>query len=46
LAILHQGRLRAVGAVKDLLGQYQMNLEQVFLHLVGCDRGKEGAVCG
>ncbi|MCX8156944.1 MAG: ABC transporter ATP-binding protein [Verrucomicrobiae bacterium] len=43
VAILHQGRLRAVGAVKDLLGQYQMNLEQVFLHLVGFSEPKEVA---
>lgn len=43
VAILHQGRLRAAGAVKDLLGQYQMNLEQVFLHLVGVANGKEAA---
>lgn len=45
VAILHKGRLRAVGAVKELLGQYQMNLEQVFLHLVGYAE-KEEAACG
>lgn len=46
VAILHRGRLRAEGGVQELLGRYQMNLEQVFLHLVGYTEEKEAATCG
>jgi ABC-2 type transport system ATP-binding protein len=35
IAILHQGRLRVEGRVDDLIRQYQSNLEQVFLKIVG-----------
>ncbi len=35
VAILCQGELRAVGRVQDLTAQHGMNLEQVFLKLVG-----------
>ena len=36
VAILHQGRLKAEGRVNDLLQKYQMNLEQIFLQIIGC----------
>jgi ABC-2 type transport system ATP-binding protein len=35
VAILHQGKLRVEGRVNDLLNQYQANLEQIFLRIVG-----------
>jgi len=35
VAILHQGQLKMEGKVSDLLSQYQMNLEQVFLTIIG-----------
>lgn len=35
VAILHQGKLRVEGHVEDLLKQYQTNLEQIFLRIVG-----------
>ena len=35
VAILHQGELKVEGRVSDLVKQYQCNLEQVFLKVVG-----------
>ena len=35
VAILHQGELKVEGRVSDLVNQYQCNLEQVFLKIVG-----------
>lgn len=35
VAILHQGELKVEGRVADLINQYQCNLEQVFLKVVG-----------
>ncbi|MFO1487731.1 MAG: ABC transporter ATP-binding protein [Verrucomicrobiota bacterium] len=35
VAILHQGQLRIEGRVNDLVKQYQCNLEQLFLKVVG-----------
>src|SRR5215469_4430700 len=35
VAILHQGELKVQGRVSDLIKQYQCNLEQVFLKVVG-----------
>jgi ABC-2 type transport system ATP-binding protein len=35
VAILHQGELKVEGRVSDLVNQYQTNLEQVFLKVVG-----------
>ena len=35
VAILHQGELKVEGRVSDLVQQYQCNLEQVFLKVVG-----------
>jgi ABC-2 type transport system ATP-binding protein len=35
VAILHQGELKVEGRVNDLIQQYQCNLEQVFLKVVG-----------
>jgi ABC-2 type transport system ATP-binding protein len=35
VAILHQGELKVQGRVSDLVNQYQTNLEQVFLKVVG-----------
>ena len=35
VAILHQGELKAEGAVADLVRQYQLHLEQIFLQVVG-----------
>jgi hypothetical protein len=32
---LHEGRLRVAGAVHDLVKQYQCNLEQIFLKIIG-----------
>jgi len=35
VAILHQGELKIEGRVQDLVSQYQCNLEQLFLKMVG-----------
>src|SRR5665213_1454005 len=35
VAILHEGKLKVEGRVSDLLEQYQCNLENVFLNIVG-----------
>src|SRR5437867_2922416 len=35
VAILHQGELKVEGRVSDLLEEYQTNLEQVFLKIIG-----------
>ena len=35
VAILHQGELKVVGRVSDLVKQYQTHLEQVFLKIIG-----------
>jgi ABC-2 type transport system ATP-binding protein len=35
VAILHEGELKVEGRVSDLMKQYQCNLEQVFLNVVG-----------
>ena len=35
VAILHQGELKVEGHVEDLIKQYQCNLEQLFLKVVG-----------
>jgi len=35
VAILHEGKLRVVGRVDELVTQYQCNLENVFLKIVG-----------
>jgi ABC-2 type transport system ATP-binding protein len=35
VAILHEGELKVEGRVSDLINQYQCNLEQVFLRVVG-----------
>jgi ABC-2 type transport system ATP-binding protein len=35
IAILHQGELKIEGRVTDLINQYQCNLEQIFLKVVG-----------
>ncbi len=35
VAILHQGKLKVEGRVGDLMQQYQANLEQVFLRIIG-----------
>ena len=35
VAILHQGELKVEGRVSDLVRQYQCNLEQVFLKVIG-----------
>ncbi len=35
VAILHQGELKVEGRVSDLIKQYQSNLEQIFLKIVG-----------
>jgi ABC-2 type transport system ATP-binding protein len=35
IAILHQGELKIEGRVSDLVNQYQCNLEQIFLKVVG-----------
>ena len=35
VAILHQGKLKVEGRVSDLMQQYQANLEQIFLRIIG-----------
>ncbi len=35
VGILHQGKLRVQGRVEDLLKEYQTNLEQIFLKVIG-----------
>ena len=35
VAILNLGRLRMEGKVTDLVAQHQMNLEQIFLRIIG-----------
>lgn len=35
VAILHQGRVKVEGSVKDLMNQYQTHLEAIFLKVVG-----------
>src|ERR1700743_1212505 len=35
VAILHQGKLRVAGRVADLMQEYQANLEQIFLRILG-----------
>jgi len=35
VAILHEGRLKVVGRVDELVSQYQCNLENVFLKVIG-----------
>lgn len=35
VAIIHQGQLKVEGRVADLLEQHQMNLEQIFLKIIG-----------
>jgi ABC-type multidrug transport system ATPase subunit len=35
VAILHEGELKVEGRVSDLVQEYQCNLEQVFLKVVG-----------
>src|SRR5204863_2154211 len=39
VAILHEGELKVEGRVDDLLRQYQCNLEQEFLKVVGYQQG-------
>ena len=35
VAIIHQGQLKVEGRVSDLMEQYQTNLEQIFLKIIG-----------
>ncbi len=35
VAIIHQGELKAVGRVSDIIGQHHANLEKAFLEIVG-----------
>jgi len=35
VAILHQGKLQVEGRVSDLMKQYEANLEQIFLRIIG-----------
>src|SRR5712671_959597 len=35
VAIIHQGQLKVEGRVTDLMEQYQTNLEQIFLKIIG-----------
>src|ERR1700709_405821 len=35
VAILHQGKLKVAGRVTDLMKEYQANLEQIFLRIIG-----------
>jgi ABC-2 type transport system ATP-binding protein len=40
VAIFYQGELKELGSVSDLLNDYQLNLEQIFLKVIGFDEGK------
>jgi ABC-type methionine transport system ATPase subunit len=35
VAIIHQGELKTLGRVDDLVAQHHANLEQVFLNIIG-----------
>src|SRR5580704_6641868 len=35
VAILHQGKLKVAGRVSELMKEYQANLEQIFLRIIG-----------
>lgn len=35
VAIIHQGELKTLGRVDDLVAQHRANLEQVFLNIIG-----------
>src|SRR5262249_5578722 len=37
VAILHQGEVKETGSVSHLLDQYQLNLEQIFLKVIGSE---------
>lgn len=37
IAILHEGELKTIGRVSDLVRQHQCNLEQLFLKVIGYD---------
>lgn len=37
VAILHQGEVKEMGSVTALLDEYQLNLEQIFLKVIGFD---------
>jgi len=40
VAIFYQGELKELGCVSDLLSDYQLNLEQIFLKVIGFEQGK------
>src|SRR6185369_12570556 len=40
VAIFYQGELKELGSVSDLLNDYQLNLEQIFLKVIGFEEGK------
>jgi ABC-2 type transport system ATP-binding protein len=39
VAILHEGKLKAEGSVKELAAAHSGNLEQAFLRIIGCGTG-------
>jgi ABC-2 type transport system ATP-binding protein len=39
VAIVHQGELKVEGSVSDLVEKHQMNLEQIFLKIIGYNEG-------
>jgi ABC-2 type transport system ATP-binding protein len=40
VAIFYRGELKELGSVSDLLSDYQLNLEQIFLKVIGFEEGK------
>lgn len=44
VAIINKGELKAIGRVSDLVQEHQMDLERVFLKMIGYDAAKEGAI--
>jgi len=40
VAIFYQGELKELGSVSDLLSDYQLNLEQIFLKVIGFEEGR------
>jgi hypothetical protein len=37
VAILNQGEVKEMGSVEDLIRSYNLNLEQIFLKVIGFD---------
>jgi ABC-2 type transport system ATP-binding protein len=42
VAILHQGEIKVTGSVRSLMERYQLNLEQIFLQIIGFQQDTKG----